>query len=269
MKMPRITNTIDEISDDYEKAKKNPNGFYAQPFLNRNGCLLDKDNNKVTISNQIAEWMLHSNPLLRVEHIPMPEEKSYLIDSHSGNPTTDTKNSNREEELVAMALFKKKDYSHSDIDHFIDYQVPIYRGHEYENEHIGKIDLVSISRKNHKVLLMELKKYSSDETLLRCVSEIYTYYKQIDADKLKEEIANHQTNNDVLNYEVVPAVLVFKNQRQHMQYTCGIYDKVKELMKDLGISMYIIDSTVKFDSKQYDAYIEQCSITELDRLLNM
>ena len=63
--------------------------------------------------------------------------------------------------------------------------------------------------------------------------------------------------------------LVFKNQRQHMQYTCGIYDKVKELMKDLGVSMYIIDSIVKFDSKQYDAYIEQCSITELDRLPNM
>ena len=264
MKMPRVTNTIDEISDDYENAKKNSNVFYAQPFLNRNGSLIDKDNNRVTISNQIAEWMLHSNPLLCVEPIPMPEKKSYLIENHKGEPTTQTKNSNREEELVAMALFKKKEYSHSDIDRFIDYQVPIYRGHEHENEHLGKIDLVAISRENHKILLMELKKYSSDETLLRCVSEIYTYYKQIDADKLKEEIANHQTNNDVLNYEVVPAVLVFKNQRQHTQYTCENYDKVKELMKKIDVSMYIIDSTVQFDSKQYNAYIDQCYITKVD-----
>lgn len=264
MKMPRITNTIEEISCDYNKAKENPNVFYAQSFLNRNGCLLNSDNNKVTISNQIAEWMLSSNPLSSIKKIDMPKDMTYLIEWHSGNPTTETKNSNREEELVAMSLFKKKVYPHSDIDCFIDYQVPIYRGHEHENEHIGKIDLVAISHKNHKVLLMELKKHSSDETLLRCVSEIYTYYKQIDSEKLKKEISERPNNNAILEYEVVPAVLVFKNQRQHTQYTCKNYDKVKELMKDLGVSMYVIDSTMKFDSKQYAAYIEQCCITNID-----
>lgn len=267
--MPRVTNTIEEISCDYDKAKEKPNVFYAQPFLNRNGCLLDNDNNKVTISNQIAAWMLSSNPLLSVDKIDMPEGKSYLIENHKGDPTTKTKNSNREEELVAMSLFKKKDYHHSDIDCFIDYQVPIYRGHEQENEHLGKIDLVAISHEKRKVLLMELKKYSSDETLIRCVSEIYTYYKQINEKQLKDEIAKHQKNNVIIDYEVVPAVLVFKNQRQHKQYTCEIYDKVKALMGQLSVSMYIIDSTIQFDSKHYDAYIAQCSITEVDRLSNM
>ena len=264
MKMPRVTNTIEEISCDYDKAKKNPDLFYTQPFLNRNGCVIDNDNKKVTISNKIAEWMLSSNLLSSVDKIDMPKEKSYLIGDHMGVPTTKTENSNREEELVAMALFNKKDYLHSDIDCFIDYQVPIYRGHEHENEHLGKIDLVAISHENGKILLMELKKYSSDETLLRCVSEIYTYYKQIDAKRLKKEISEHQKNNDILNYQVVPAVLVFKDQRQHTQYTCEIYDKVKELMKKIDVSMYIIDSTVQFDSKQYNAYIDKCYITKVD-----
>lgn len=269
MKLPRLTNSIVEISREYDNAKENSNVFYAQPFLNYNGCLLDKDNNKITISNQIAEWMLYSNPLLSVDKIDMPKNMTYLIEKHTGVPTTKTKNSNREEELVAMSLFKKKAYLHSDIDYFIDYQVPIYRGHEHENEHLGKIDLVAISYENHKVLLMELKKYSSDETLLRCVSEIYTYYKQIDAEKLKEEISKRPNSGGVLDCEVVPAVLVFKNQRQHMQYICDMYGKVKDLMKDLGVYIYIIDSTVQFDSKQYDTYIEQCSITEVDRVLDM
>ena len=263
MKMPRVTNTIREISYDYDMAEKKPDVFYAQSFLNRNGCLYDNDNNKVTISNQIADWMLHSNPLLHVKEIPMPANMTYLIDWHLGVPTTSTSNSNREEELVAMSLFNKKSYPSSDIDSFIDYQVPIYRGHEYENEHIGKIDLVAISHKNHKVLLMELKKYSSDETLLRCVSEIYTYYKQIDSVRLITEIAKRLNNDTILEYEVVPSVLVFKNQRQHAQYTCEIYDKVKELMRSLSVSIYVIDVPIQFNPKQYGDYIEQCIITEV------
>ena len=176
MKMPRVTNTIEEISYDYDKAKKNHDVFYAQSFLNRNGCLIDNDKKKATISNQIADWMLGANPLLCVKEIPMPEGMTYLIPWHSGEPTTQNLNSNREEELVAMTLSKKDSFDNSDIDGFVDYQVPIYRGHEFQSEHIGKIDLVSISHKGKKIYLMELKKYASKETLLRCVCECYTYW---------------------------------------------------------------------------------------------
>ena len=260
MKMPRITNTIDEITKDYNYAKEKPDVFYAQSFLNRNGGLLDNDNNKVTISNQIATWMLASNPLYQVKKIR--SNMPYWIE-RNGMPTTKTQNSNREEELVAMALFRKKDYTGSDIDRFVNYQVPIYRGHEYKDEHIGKIDLVAISHKDKRILLMELKKYSSDETLLRCMCESYTYYKQICSCKLRKEISGQQGYESVENYQVIPAVLVFKDQRQHAQYESELFDKVKELMKDLGVSMYVIDSSVQFDSKQYDAYIDQCTITEV------
>ena len=53
----------------------------------------------------------------------------------------------------------------------------------------GKVDLVSVSEAKKEIYLMELKTYSSEETLLRCVCECYTYWKQIDHNKLANEIA--------------------------------------------------------------------------------
>ena len=259
MRMPRVTNTLQEITADYKEAIEDPNIFYTQELLNRNGCVCLDGKEKVTISNLIAEQMLKSNPLQHVRDIKMPSGMTYLIKEHTGEPTTKTKNSNRQEERVAMALFKKKEYPGSDIDCFVNYQAPIYRGHDYKDEHLGKIDLIAISHKNKKIFLMELKKYASKETLLRCAAESYTYYKQIDKARLAEEIKIAS----VSDYEVCPAILVFKDQRQHMQFKSAIYDKVRKLISTLGIRMFVIDAPMQFVDKEYQKYISQCVITDI------
>ena len=69
-------------------AEKKTDVFYAQSFLNRNGCLYDNDNNKVTISNQIADLMGISP---KTVYTRLARGKKLLLDSLNG-VETDEKN---------------------------------------------------------------------------------------------------------------------------------------------------------------------------------
>ena len=265
MYLPRITNTLEELLNEYSLEKTFPSLLYKAKFINRNGSIIDKDNKVITISNKIAELILNDNILESISMVYMPDNMQYIIKTHTGSPTTKTIDSNREEELVAMSLFKKKEFCNSDLDQFIDYQSPIYRGNDYRNIHIGKIDLIAINHNTKEILLMELKKYSSKETLLRCVTEIYTYYKQVNHEKLLLEVKDILNNDNILEYKIKPSVLVFKNKHQHTQYISSYYNNVTDLMDKLNVSMYIIDSDVSFDNSNIDLYISKCKIIKIDK----
>ena len=261
--MPRKTRELVKISEVYDKAEKKPDTLYAQPFMNWNGSFEDKPSDeRVVTTDRIAEWMWKSNILERISKVEMPLDKTYLIESHSGQPTTDTKNSNREEELFALGLFNKKIYPNSEIHSFVDYQVPICRDSNNTQENLGKIDLVSVSSKEKEIYIMELKKFDSDETLLRCASEIYTYYSQIDRERLVNEVKNKMSLGNE-EYELIPSILVFKGQLQHLQYRSELYINVQRLIRNYGIKVFVIDSSVPYSCDNMSEYIENCVIEEV------
>lgn len=272
MRIPRVTKKLNDLQREYENAANKPNTFYAEEFLKNNGSV-KVGNRKETISNLIVSWMERDNPLLKVNQITT--EDVYIV-NHSGNPTTDTVNSNRYEELIAMELFKRTNYSNSDIDYVVEYQVPIERVKGEKISGVGKIDLVAVSHSKKQIYLMELKRHSNKESLIRCAAESYTYYKQIDIAKLAKEIANSiklkkdmEENCDnrkaemVAEYEVVPSVLVFENQRQHSQYGSEYFDKVKNLMNKLKISIFVIEVPNGYEDKNHAVYIPQCKIKDV------
>ena len=63
----------------------------------------------------------------------------------------------------------------------IDYQVPLK---SKQSDRAGKIDLMTFDESTGILRLIELKAPKSKETLLRCVLEIYTYYKTVDMNEL-------------------------------------------------------------------------------------
>lgn len=74
----------------------------------------------------------------------------------------------------------------TDIGKVVDYEIPLFRkGHR-------NIDLIAVKKGNGKkgvndnLLIVELKKNTSDESLLRCVLEAYTYSALVDRRRLKE-----------------------------------------------------------------------------------
>lgn len=62
---------------------------------------------------------------------------------------------------------------------------------------IGKIDLVGYSEQNRRFSLIELKYHpvGSRETLLRCVLELYTYYKFLDKERFKADFIENYPDN--------------------------------------------------------------------------
>ena len=67
----------------------------------------------------------------------------------------------------------------SDVGRVIDYQTPLKNR---RSDKAGKIDLLSYD--GISVRILELKEPDSDETMLRCVLEGYTYMKTVDGKRL-------------------------------------------------------------------------------------
>ncbi len=264
-----------EVQKKYYDIKNNPANFYAQPFLNDRSCFLDEEKRKRLTSNWIAEQLLDDKLLDKIDEIPSPD--TYIIKSHTKPvPENTTGKVNREEEKVAHRLFEREDYTGSDIDFFADYQVPICRDSTKKKDkstNYGKVDLVSVSEEKKEIYIMELKTYSSEETLLRCVCECYTYWKQIEHTKLKEEITNKINEElqkassakrvDYTDYKVVPTVLVFDGQYQHLQLRSGYLHSLQELMVKYGVRFFVIASDKEFKFETYRDYLNKCIIKEL------
>lgn len=106
------------------------------------------------------------------------------------------------EKCLAIALFNsEQSYCLGKI---FDYEVPIK---ETKNDKYGKVDLVSTHDPSHSIKLIELKIKSErkDETLLRAILEIYTYYKLISG-SYDKFIGDYKLSRD-LYQRFQPAIL--------------------------------------------------------------
>ncbi|WP_338085188.1 hypothetical protein [Fusobacterium canifelinum] len=157
--------------------------FYKKDFINYLGVTSDK---KAYYTEIIAKWLLENFCLFN--NIKMISRKaSYKVDSH--NEIIKDINSNREEEKIAMKLFnasQNKGRIFDIIGKIIDYQTPLKN---VQTDKAGKIDLLAYNEDTRTLRILELKKPSSDETMLRCVLEAYTYLKIVDKNKLLKDFS--------------------------------------------------------------------------------
>ena len=107
-------------------------------------------------------------------------QSSYKVDTHDGKHNN--QNSNRLEEIMAIEIFNQK--SLNILGKVLDYQTPLKNERD---DKAGKIDIVSYNKDIKTVYLLELKKEDNEETMLRCVLEIFTYSKTLDKDKFLED----------------------------------------------------------------------------------
>ena len=134
------------------------------------------------------------------------------------------------EKLLAIALFNsKKEYEH--IGKIFDYEVPLKDSNE--DKGVGKIDLVA--KNDNIVTLLELKVENSKETLLRCVLEVFTYWKILDHEKFLQDF---KLSQDTI---IKKAVLVFENSTACSQYK----DKKNSvntlaLMEKLDVELFVL-----------------------------
>ena len=163
-----------KIIEKIEAAKENMQTFYKSDFINYRGKTSDTDEYYTEIA---CEWLLKNIDLLN--EIPtIAREKGYLTKTHDG--VIKNLQSNRDEEIIALKMFNQSDIN--GVGKILDYQTPLKNK---ASDKAGKIDLLSYDGNTLRIL--ELKKPDSDETMLRCVIEGYTYLKTVDIKRLLQD----------------------------------------------------------------------------------
>ena len=200
----------------------------------------------------VAEWVLKN--IKKIKKIKMfISNKSYFVSSHNGILTSNERlnPSNREEEILAKNMHRRY---YEPIGEIIDYQIPL-KDYLKENKdsHLGKIDLLSVNENTKKIHIIELKKFGSKETMLRCILEGLTYYYNLNKSKLKEDYAwkfrkeiKEGLREDISDYDFVVTPLVFKESQafvEMMEMHNGYRDNLQKLMDSLGniIELYYLD----------------------------
>ena len=195
--------TRKETIEQIEEAAKDMSTFYTAACINHAGTTY-KDDGAMYYTEIISEYLLEHYELF--DQIQKIKRVNYKINSHNG--TTPRETSNRKEERIALALAQKK-VLHP-IGEVIDYQVPLK---SKQSDRVGKIDLMTFDESTGILRLIELKAPKSKETLLRCVLEIYTYYKTVDMGELLRSYGLHGKYSEV---RICP--LFFKGSTQDNEY---------------------------------------------------
>lgn len=224
--------TRKNIIDKCEKAFRDKKTFYKQSFINYSG----RTNDTNEYYTEVISEFLCNNFNEFANGIPeITRENSYNTPSHNGDFDINTP---REEEKIAMEMFQQSmngtDYEF--IGKIIDYQTPLKNK---QSDVAGKIDLLSYDGNCLRVL--ELKKPDSDESMLRCVLEGYTYLKTVDTVKLLKDFGLPKETR------VLASPFVFKYGQQ--------YQEMLETRPNLFKLMKKLDSKPYYIIKQDNLYI--------------
>lgn len=214
----------EEIIKKLEESKSEMGQFYSENFLNYISETSDKEGDYTEI---IAGWLLDNIELFN--DIEMISRKSnYKVKTHDG--IIKNEESKREEEKIAMKLFELSQNQGKVFDiigKIIDYQTPLKN---VRADKAGKIDLLAYNEEEKTLRILELKKPDSEETMLRCVLEAYTYLKVVDKDKLLKDFGLPKDT------KIKACAFVFYGKEQHKEMKDD-REKLEELIEKLDIEV--------------------------------
>ena len=142
--------------------------------------------------------------------------------------------------MIAMKLF---DFSQNQgkvfdiIGKIIDYQTPLKN---VRGDKAGKIDLLAYNENENEnkiektLRILKLKRPDSEETMLRCVLEAYTYLKVVDKAKLLKDFGLPE--DTILK----TCPFVFFNGKQHQDLKDG-GENLENLIGKLGIEVIYLE----------------------------
>lgn len=149
--------------------------FYKSAVVNYKGKVTGS---KDLYSEVIAETLINDNFIKDwLNLIPVRPEHFKINHPNTDENVDALKITNRKEEILAKLLFYQGNVD--GLGYIFDYQTPLK---VTQNDSYGKIDLLGYNKDDKCYSIIELKyrPSGSEETLLRCVLEAYTYYRLLD-----------------------------------------------------------------------------------------
>lgn len=169
--------------------------FYKAPIINYKGYVTDKSKVNNTRYSEVIADTLVSKGYIKTWLELEPLRPNHFDTGHHHSESVDINKlqiSNRKEEILAKLLFYQREVK--DLGYIFDYQTPLK---ETRNDSYGKIDLLGYNNADECYSVIELKyrPSGSDETLLRCILEAYTYYKLLDLNQIKSDVGHGGIKN--------------------------------------------------------------------------
>ncbi|MDR1705020.1 MAG: hypothetical protein LBS19_10120, partial [Clostridiales bacterium] len=209
----------EQIVSMVQKALDNPSLAYRRKVFKFRGPRSGERYTEIA-----AEELLKPENFDKLGTIPRIDREDYRAKSHDGLANKRMPdNSNRQENWIAKRLFGK---SFDHIGEFIDFETPLKKS---AADSAGKIDLIAHSKTSGKTYMLELKRPESDETLLRCALEIYTYYKTANHGNLLKSFS-------LPGESAIPGILVYIKSQAYQDFISESCRTVRILMKKLGVS---------------------------------
>ena len=159
--------------------------FYKSAVVNYKGNVTGS---KDLYSEVIAKTLINDNFIKDWLNLIPARPEHFKINHPNTDENVDAlKITNRKEEILAKLLF----YQHevAGLGYIFDYQTPLK---ETRNDSYGKIDLLGYNTddKCYSVIELKYRPSGSEETLLRCVLEAYTYYRLLDIKQINSAVGH-------------------------------------------------------------------------------
>lgn len=193
--------------------------LYKEKFINRTGWTTD---GREYYSDILSEIIISKNVYGNNNIEKISRESSYAVLHDGKTKTNDGDNHDLgadSEPVIAKKLFNK---DLGELGEIKGYEIPLKNSER--DKGIGKIDLISM--KDGGIYLIELKKPSNEESILRAMLEIQTYSEQLDFEKFKQDFQFN--SNDILR----KAILIFDNSKQHK-----MLKEMKQLIKSTTLEL--------------------------------
>ncbi|MCD6571048.1 MAG: hypothetical protein J7L53_10140 [Deltaproteobacteria bacterium] len=237
-----VTYSKQETIDRINKSLQTPpiDNLYNEGFINWAG----KTKDTKEYYTEVLAYELLDNLTLLHSIRSISRKNPYKIIDHR-NINIDL-TSNRGEDIFAKRL------AYLEIENLgkiLDYQIPLKN---IQKDKAGDIDLVSFNKERNTFHLIELKYENNNETLLRAILEIFTYYKVVDINRLLQSFP--QENVDVNKIKVIPTVLVAENEncRPYKELEEMTFSGERPILKALSLALGVEFYSITIDTSQYE-----------------
>ena len=176
--------------DNSSEVKQFAANFYKASIVNYKGYANgEKQEDKNRYSEIISSALLSKNLLQSWKELA-PVRPNHFDTAHTPSEKVEMETlqgTNRKEEILAKLLFYQREVA--GLGYIFDYQTPLK---ETRNDSYGKIDLLGYNTddKCYSVIELKYRPSGSEETLLRCVLEAYTYYRLLDIKQINSAVGH-------------------------------------------------------------------------------
>ena len=198
-KINELETIFGQNKNDTKQGKKEDNSsdvkqfaanFYKAPIVNYKGYVNGKKQEDKNRYSEVISSALLSKNLLQAWKKLSPVRANHFDTDHTPSEKVKMEKlqgTNRKEEILAKLLFYQREVD--GLGYIFDYQTPLKAE---LNDSYGKIDLLgyNVDDKCYSVIELKYRPSGSEETLLRCVLEAYTYYKLIDLKQIESTIGH-------------------------------------------------------------------------------